>query len=136
MVEAHHLDMDVVNGNMTFGERQAINRAQASGAAAAIGTKGLGSLGKNAVKRQLTKRAAQNAIIKKRTKGLRKQIKAHKQRIKDERSLGTKPEMVGKTTKKQQRAQRKARRQKHKAHIKGWKKQIKEIKREVRRENR
>ncbi|WP_255418898.1 RHS repeat-associated core domain-containing protein [Paraglaciecola sp. MB-3u-78] len=36
MVEAHHLDMDVVNGNMTAGDRLEISGAQAVGAA--IGT--------------------------------------------------------------------------------------------------
>lgn len=82
------------------------------------------------------KRAANKAIVNKRTKGLRKQISAHKQKIKNERSLGVKPEMVGKRTKKQQRQQRTKRRNKHKRDINEWKKQIKEIKREVRRENR
>lgn len=77
-------------------------------------------------------RTAANAIINKKTKGLRKQIKQHQKKIKNERSLGVKPEMAGRTTKKQQNAQRKNRRNKHKKDIKEWKKQIKEIKREVR----
>ncbi|MEP3890075.1 MAG: RHS repeat-associated core domain-containing protein, partial [Hellea sp.] len=50
MVEAHHLDMDVVNGNMTMGERNEISQAQLAGAVAALGTKGLGSVAKQQVK--------------------------------------------------------------------------------------
>jgi len=132
MVDAHHLDMDVVEGRMTMEERNDISQAQFTGMASGIVALRIGSLGINLVKGQLAKRSAQNAIIKKLTKGLRKQIEAHKQKIKKERSLGTKPEMVGKTTKKQQRAQLKNRRQKHKRDIKDWQKQIKQIEREVR----
>jgi RHS repeat-associated protein len=44
MLEAHHLDMDVVKGNMTTGERNDISVAQVEGMVAAVGSLKAGAL--------------------------------------------------------------------------------------------
>ena len=130
MVEAKYLDADVTNGNMTPQERVDISVAQFEGMVAGAGSAKLVHVGLKLV----AKRKAQNIIIKRLTKGMRKQIELHKLRIKKERSLGIKPEMVGKTTKRQQAAQRAGRRAKHRRDIKDWEKQIKAVERKVRSE--